>query len=153
IHKEKFKKKPPYMRPYVARSDPALNSGLIPTVLAIKIALCSFAHLEKTLKIPMHPIIGAAALPFLVGLTPETVDDFASQYAGIRTTTIQSAFRYDYPKAKVVKAIARLEEILPKKKATHLSALEKEHLIELIRYGEKEYQSVVEKIAPLINTI
>ena len=60
-HQKRFKKLPPYMRPYVARSDPALNSGLVPTVLAIKIALSKYKQLAEKWNIPMYPIIGAAA--------------------------------------------------------------------------------------------
>ena len=52
-HKEKFGFEPEYMRPYVARSDPALNAGIVPTVLAIKIALSHYADLEKEVGIPM----------------------------------------------------------------------------------------------------
>ena len=39
LHQKKFNFKPSYLRPYLARSDPALNSGLVPTILAIKIGL------------------------------------------------------------------------------------------------------------------
>ena len=39
LHKKAFGYTPEYLRPYIARGDPALNSGLIPTVLATKIAL------------------------------------------------------------------------------------------------------------------
>ena len=39
LHKKIFGFKPLYLRPYLARSDPSLNSGLVPTVLAIKIGL------------------------------------------------------------------------------------------------------------------
>ena len=55
----KFHKLPPYMRPYVARSDPALNSGIIPTVLAIKIALSHNQELSKQSGVPLYPIIGS----------------------------------------------------------------------------------------------
>src|SRR3989338_4345929 len=41
LHKNKFGKAPEYLRPYIARSDPALNSGLVPTILALKLALSS----------------------------------------------------------------------------------------------------------------
>ncbi|MBI2026097.1 MAG: phosphoenolpyruvate carboxylase, partial [Candidatus Levybacteria bacterium] len=77
LYKKRFKKTPPYLRPYLARSDPALNSGIVPTVLAIKIALSRFRLLEKKLRIPLFPIIGAASLPFRGGISPKTVREFA----------------------------------------------------------------------------
>src|ERR1700722_3918629 len=48
MYKKEFKKVPEYLRPYTARSDPALNSGMVPTVLAIKIAYSRYKKLEKT---------------------------------------------------------------------------------------------------------
>lgn len=152
-YKKKFNKLPPYFRPYVARSDPALNSGLIPTVLAIKIAFSNYLDLENSLGIPMNPIIGAAALPFRGGLNPYTVEQFADEYQGVRTTTIQSAFRYDYPKEDVIKAIGKIERIFPIKLPRHISPTEKKKLTEIIKSLEKFYQAKVEKMAPLINEI
>ncbi len=96
--KQKFNRIPPYMRPYVARSDPALNSGIVPTVLAIKIALSRYRKLSKKLNIDLYPMIGAATLPFRGSLNPLHVEKFVDEYRGIRTTTIQSAFRYDFKK-------------------------------------------------------
>lgn len=153
LYKKKFKKTPPYMRPYVARSDPALNSGLIPTVLAIKIALSRYKVLAKKYKLPLYPIIGAAALPFRGGLTPLTVAEFALEYKGIRTTTIQSAFRYDYPLKDVVSGIRLLEESLPKGTAQTVSPKEEKDLRKLITVGETAYKEVIEVLAPLVNTI
>jgi phosphoenolpyruvate carboxylase len=51
-HKWKFGFLPSYMRPYVARSDPALNAGIVPTVLAIKIALSGYIKLSEKFSIP-----------------------------------------------------------------------------------------------------
>ncbi len=151
-HQKAFKKLPPYMRPYVARSDPALNFGIVPTVLAIKIALSRFKKLEKEVKIPMYPIIGAATLPFRGGLNPEKIEKFAKEYAGIRTTTIQSAFRYDFPKATVKKAITKLHKLLTKEPVI-IPEAEQQTLIKLIPVFEKSYQQIIEKIAPIINQV
>ncbi len=153
IYKKRFKKLPPYMRPYVARSDPALNSGLIPTVLAIKIALSRFKKLEKKLKIPLYPVIGAGSLPFRGGINPESVVDFANEYKGIRTVTIQSAFRYDYPLPKVKAAIEYLETNLVKQKAINISEKEEKELLGLISEGSKLYKNLISEIAPIVNLV
>lgn len=153
MYKKTFKKLPPYMRPYVARSDPALNSGIVPTVIAIKIALSRYKLLAKKHKIPLYPIIGAAALPFRGGISPLTVKQFADEYKGIRTTTIQSAFRYDYEKDAVIKAIKFLEKNLSKQEAVTISKSEEKVLLAIIPHFEKAYKQSVENIAPLINTI
>lgn len=152
-HRFVFGTKPAYMRPYVARSDPALNAGLVPTVLAIKIALCRYARFEKASGVRLFPIIGSASLPFRGGLTPETVPAFAREYAGIRTALIQSGFRYDYPKDKVIKAIAELSRLLPKQHAVEISADDERKLIQIIRIFSKYYRQSVEGIASEINAV
>lgn len=153
LYQARFKKLPPLLRPYVARSDPALNYGIVPTVLAIKIALSRYANLEKKLKIPFYPIIGAAALPFRGGINPDTVEKFADEYRGVKTTTIQSAFRYDYPLKDVKKAIQKIGKLFSKNKAEIIPEKEEKQLIDFIPFFKKYYQETVEDIAPLINSI
>lgn len=153
LYEKRFEKKPPYMRPYFARSDPAINSGIIATVLAIKIGLSHIKALSKKEEIPMYPIIGAGSLPFRGGLTPESVEDFANEYKGIKTTTIQSAFRYDYPIEKVVEGIDFLEKNLHRNEAVSISKDEEIKLLKIIQEGEKHYKRIVEEIADIINKI
>jgi len=47
LHQKKFGFQPKYLRPYVARSDPALNSGIVPTILGIKIAFSRYKILPS----------------------------------------------------------------------------------------------------------
>lgn len=152
-HEKKFGAKPTYIRPYLARSDPALNSGIVPTVLAIKVALSKFLEYEAKSGIPLHPMIGAACLPFRGGIRPDSVKDFAREYAGIRTTTLQSAFRYDYDLQEVIEAIKKLEDLLPKGKATRISIKDEKTISTVIHYFETEYKKTIEQLAPLINEI
>lgn len=153
LHQKKFHFKPIYLRPYLARSDPALNSGLVPTVLAIKIGLSCYKKFEKKHNVKLYPIIGSASLPFRGGLTPNTVEQFCREYSGIRTVLIQSAFRYDYEKKSVIKAIKKLEKTLPLGKAVSISMLEEKSLIKLISVFEKFYRNSVEQLASLINIV
>lgn len=152
-HKSKFGFLPKYMRPYVARSDPALNAGIVPTVLSIKIALSGYKRVSEKYSIPLYPIIGAAALPFRGGLNPLYIDDFMNEYKGIRTTTIQSAFRYDFPKNKVIEALQKLESDLKKNRAEIISETEVTELLKIMSKFARFYKSTIEKLAPLINTI
>ena len=152
-YKKIFKHQPTYLRPYMARSDPALNSGLAPTVFAIKIALSRYKKLSEKLKIDLYPIIGTAALPFRGGLTPDNASQFADEYSGIKTALIQSAFRYDYDKETVKSGIQTLKELLPKGEPLMIPEKDEKILIDLIPYFEKNYKITVEKIAPTINEI
>lgn len=149
----RFGRLPFYIRPYVARSDPALNSGMVPTVLAIKIALSDYATFEEKYGIPTYPIIGSASLPFRGGLSPETVDSFSNEYRGVRTALLQSAFRYDYPKKEVISAIKRLESLLPRGKAERISASERTEMLEIMKSFESFYKPTIEGIAESINLV
>lgn len=147
----KFGRLPEYIRPYIARSDPALNSGIVPVVLAVKIALSDYADFEQKYGIPAYPIIGSASLPFRGGLTPGSVDAFADEYKGIRTALLQSAFRYDYPKNEVIAAIKKLESLLPLGKADKVSLPERVELLEIMKIFESFYRPTIEGIAGIIN--
>ncbi|MBU0727973.1 phosphoenolpyruvate carboxylase, partial [Patescibacteria group bacterium] len=151
--KKEFGKKPPYMRPFMARSDPALNAGLIPAVLSTKVALQKFNEVEKKYGVPMYPIIGPGCLPFRGGVNPETIKDTIKEYSGIRTITIQSAFRYDYPLDQVKKAIKLIETELPKLKFTPLTKKEIEDIKWINKTFGDYYKNTVEKAASLINEI
>ncbi len=153
MHIKTFGFLPKTLRPFLARSDPALNSGLIPTVTAAKIALSDFKNLEKKYHIKLYPIIGVGSLPFRGGLYPLNPERFISEYQGIRTVTVQSAFRYDYPKQRVINAIKTLERELPKGKTKEISDKEKQELVLAIQPFEKAYQSSISGIAPIINLL
>ncbi len=153
MHKKKFNTTPSLLRPYIARSDPALHAGLVPTVLAAKVALSHYREFEEKHAFPLFPILGTASLPFRGGLTPFTVEDFVRQYAGVRTALIQSAFRYDYKKPQVVRAIKQLDALLPQQTAHVVSPQDEAEIRELIPLFERQYRTTIEEIAPMINEI
>lgn len=153
LHQKLFGAFPSYLRPYVARSDPALNSGMVPTVLAIKIALSRFRAFEEKEGVSLFPIIGAGSLPFRGGLTPETVESFSKEYRGVRTTTIQSAFMYDYPKKDVKYAVGYLEKNLSMSNAVSVSKEDEEMLLKIMEVFENAYQEVIPDVEKVVNTI
>lgn len=153
LYQKKYEEKLKYMRPYIARSDPALNSGLVPTVLAVKIALSNYKLLEDKLKVKLFPIIGSASLPFRGGLTPDTVMDFTTEYQGINTALIQSAFRYDFDKQSVINAIKLLNEKLKFTKKRLVSKSDEKKILELMSIFEPVYKKTIEEIADLINSV
>lgn len=152
-HQKTFKKDPPYLRPFLARSDPALMSGLLATVLGNKISLSEIARFSRETKIPTFPMIGVGSLVFRGGLNPESIDDFVEQYGGVRTVTIQSAFRYDYSLSKVKKALRKLEDLLPRAKATNIPDKDRARLTALVRKSEKSYQETLHKLVKDVEPI
>ncbi len=153
LHKIIFGFEPIYIRPYMARSDPALNSGIVPTMMAIKIGLSKYKNLEKETGIKMYPVVGVGTLPFRGSINPTHINKFIQEYSGIRTTIVQSAFRYDFPKAQVKKAIKKLQVELPKGKPQTVSEEEEHKIVQVIKIFEDPYRKSIEKLALLINKI
>ena len=98
----------PYQRVFLARSDPALNYGIVSAELILKVALQRLHRLEGRLGIPLYPIIGAGSAPFRGHLTPLNIDRTFLEYPSAQTVTVQSAFKYDYDRETVRESIALL---------------------------------------------
>lgn len=147
LHEQHFGRKPESLRMFLACSDPALAAGHLATVIANKIALSDLTQFSQTTGIAVYPIMGAGSLPFRGGLAPNTVDRFVTEYPGVRTVSVQSAFRYDYPQYEVVDAIKKLEKILPEATPLQYSADERERLISISAISQKHYQETLDGIA------
>ncbi len=145
-----------YQRVFIARSDPALNYGLIPAVILSKVALGQLELVEKETGIPIYPIIGAGVPVFRGGLTPCTLDSFLREYAGYYTTTVQSAFKYDFEFDKVVGAIRVLKEGLPKlrgKRDYSWIRERTEDLTKIIEVVSKRYMKIIIGFSNAVNDI
>lgn len=153
LHQRRFKAKPGYLRLHIARSDPALNAGLVPAVVAGKVALSEFARFSDEHGIPVHPAIGAGALPFRGSLSPERISDFLAEYPGVRTAYIQSAFRYDFPFETAKAAVHRLNKELPTTVPRHFAPRDIAAAEALIPLFSAPYRRSVEAIAPAINRL
>lgn len=153
LHKKAFGKIPDYIRPYCARSDPALNSGLVPTILALKLALSSYLDLEEETGVKLYPMVGTGSLPFRGSVTPDLVNNTLEEYAGVSTIILQSAFRYDYPLSKVKEAVSQLKKELPKRKATKINTVNTQKIRKVLPFFEQAYQKTIETLSPLINSV
>ena len=98
-----------YQRVFLARSDPALNYGLLSAVLLNKIALMNLHRLSEDMDTEIYPIVGVGSAPFRGNLTPSTTDRVLKEYPSNHTFTVQSAFKYDNPSDEVRKAIKTIE--------------------------------------------
>ncbi|MBI3385020.1 phosphoenolpyruvate carboxylase [Candidatus Gottesmanbacteria bacterium] len=142
-----------YLRPFCARSDPALNSGIVPTTLAIKWALSEYSKLAKETGVDVYPIIAPGVLPFRGGLSPENTNEFLREFPGVKTVVIQSAFRYDFPRDGVKSAIGLIIRHAPKTESNILPGRVLNEIKSIIPMFEGPYKKTVEKIAPLIEQI
>jgi phosphoenolpyruvate carboxylase len=153
MYKDEFGKEPPYMRPFMARSDPSLNAGVIPAVLSNKVALQNFNDVGAKYDIPMYPIIGPGCLPFRGGVNPHNIKETIAEYSGIRTITIQSGFRYDYPFEEVKEAIGYIEKTLPTLSFMPLTQKEIEDVNKVNKIFGELYTATVERASELINKV
>jgi phosphoenolpyruvate carboxylase len=149
----RFKHRVEYIRPFIARSDPALNSGMVPAVIAAKGAISEYYRFQNETGIPVYPIIGAGSLQFRGGLSPDTIENFMDEYTGVRTVTVQSAFRYDFPREVSASAIRLLKRDIPLKTPRIFSDGEMKDILELEDTFRKPYCQTVERLASTLNDI
>ena len=138
-----------HMRVFIARSDPALNYGYLSAVLLALVALERLEALEGETGVEIYPVIGVGSVPFRGGLAPRTVDRVLATYPSVQTFTIQSAFKYDHPPDAVRDGIAKL--IAHEREAA--IAIDEVRAIELLDRLVARYQSEVQELAPLVNSV
>ncbi|BDC18296.1 phosphoenolpyruvate carboxylase [Acidianus sp. HS-5] len=144
--------KPAYMRVFIARSDPAMNYGMLTAVLLAKFALSTLYKMKKELGIEIFPIIGVGSLPFRGHLSPKNYENALKEYKGVYTFTIQSAFKYDYDEKEVKEAIQRIND--NKVEEPRIFNDHEEGLLKkIIENYVSSYQPVIEALAPAINFI
>ncbi len=136
-------------RVFLARSDPAMNYGIVSAVLMTKIALWRLERLQDRTGIAIHPILGAGSAPFRGNLSPANVARVAQEYPSVETFTVQSAFKYDNAPADVMNAVRYLRD-----RATRRAhEMDEAGCHDLIDRYSAEYQRQVQILAPSINAI
>lgn len=156
-HDKHFKRKPEYIRAFLACSDSSLSSGYLAGILGNKVALSRLHQFAERSGIPVFPIMGSGSLRFRGGLSPDTIDRFIQEFSGVRTVSVQSAFRYDYPKDKVIEAVQRLEKELPQAPPRIISDSTQQTLVDIARNSAKVYKDSLASIAasmqPVFKTV
>lgn len=138
-----------YQRVFLARSDPALNYGLISAILLNKIALQRLHRLSEATGVKIYPIIGVGSAPFRGNLKPQTVERTAKEYAGTHTFTIQSAFKYDNPPDEVREAIRKLQE----RGTGPPQEVDEKKALEIFGRYHQTYQKQIISLSPVINKV
>ncbi len=137
-----------YQRIFLARSDPAMNYGLISAVLYDKYALFKLQELEEEMGVEIYPIIGVGGVPFRGHLIPGNVRGVLEEYKGVQTFTIQSSFKYDNPPKEVIKAVEKIKS----SKRRKTEAVD-EKIFELLSKYERAYSTELRALAPLIREV
>ncbi len=144
--------KPDHMRIFIARSDPAMNYGMLPATLLAKYASFKIKKLENDLKIKMYPMLGAGSSPFRGNLGPLNIKNALSEYDSYYTFTIQSAFRYDYDIITVKKAIDYINKHEPSC-SIELNKNDEDLLKTVINKYSIRFQKIIEGLTEAINDI
>lgn len=139
----------PYQRVFLARSDPALNYGIVGAELILKVGLLRLHNLERKLGLPLYPIIGAGSVPFRGHLTPVNVERAFTEYPTAHTFTVQSAFKYDYDQETVRDGISQIHA----HRRGDPVPIERERAVEIIEKTTAEYQTQVQRLADVIRTV
>ena len=139
----------PGQRVFLARSDPALNYGIVAAELVLKVALVRLRELETRIGVPFFPIIGAGSVPFRGHLTPVNVERALREYPSAYTFTVQSAFKYDYDIEEVKRGIDQLREHRPWEPVP----VNEDRAREIIDKTTAEYQDRVRDLLEVISTV
>ncbi|MCF6158450.1 MAG: phosphoenolpyruvate carboxylase [wastewater metagenome] len=139
----------PYQRIFVGRSDPALNYGMLPAILVVKIVLQRLHLLQEKIKIPIYPILGLGSNPFRGNLTPFSIDECLKEYPSVQTFTIQSAFKYDNDEGLARNAIEKIN--FHQRAAPPL--IDEERALSITEKLASAYREQIKELAPLINEI
>ncbi len=153
MHDKAFQKPLRSLRVFLARSDPAMVSGFIPATLGNKIALARMEEFSKKSGIEIYPVIGAGSLVFRGGLAPGGCGNFLHEYKGVRTLTLQSAFRYDYPSALVKKETEYLNKNAGRHAPRKISEREERVIRGITQKFEKAYRESLRGIVKTMNPI
>ena len=144
-----FGKNAAHQRVFLARSDPAMNYGIVSAVLMTKIALARLQGLEERSGVAIHPILGAGSAPFRGNLSPANAARVAEEYPSVETFTLQSAFKYDHAPTEVMHAIRYLRDRATKP----AQEMDEEGCHALTARYAAEYQRQVQALAPAINSV
>ncbi|MBE7446629.1 MAG: phosphoenolpyruvate carboxylase [Planctomycetia bacterium] len=138
-----------HQRVFLGRSDPALNYGMLPAILVVKIALQRLHALQERIKIPIYPILGLGSNLFRGNLSPFSVDECLKEYPSVQTFTIQSAFKYDYDEEQARDAIQKINNHTRDVPVI----IDEETALDITERGTSAYREQIKELAPLINEI
>ncbi|CAK8054871.1 phosphoenolpyruvate carboxylase [Eupransor demetentiae] len=147
LYQKHFKRELPYVRVFLAGSDSALSNGFINSIIGNKLALTKLAEFSAESGLPVYPIAGTGSTIFRGGLSPYTVDRYLEEFPGLKTATIQSAFRYDFPLEEVVKpAIKKLKAGLQKNDFKPISSEDQDVLYDIAQQTAAEYHDTLDPL-------
>ncbi|HLD33336.1 MAG TPA: phosphoenolpyruvate carboxylase [Candidatus Nanoarchaeia archaeon] len=140
--------KPEQQRVWIARSDPALNYGMLSAVLLNKIAMAELEELQAETSVEIFPIIGVGSVPFRGNFSPDNINCLKG-YPSVQTFTVQSAFKYDYPAHHVRTAI----EAINSTRRGKAIPVEKKKCLDIVERYSEQYTADLRRAMPALQMI
>ncbi|CAH1850542.1 phosphoenolpyruvate carboxylase [Convivina intestini] len=148
LHEKHFGFRPKYLRVFLAGSDSALSAGFMSSIVGNKLALARLHRFAEEEKIAIYPISGTGSPIFRGGLSPRRVERYLTEFPGVRTATVQSAFRYDFPIDEAQAGITYLKEHLPEAKPLEINDRDEQLLIEVAEKSTEYYRATLDQLIP-----
>ncbi len=136
----------PYLRVFLAGSDSALSNGFMNSIIGNKLALTRLHEFSDQKDLPIFPIAGTGATIFRGGLSPKWIKRYLQEFPGLKTATVQSAFRYDYPLKQVQSAIKELRSGLQNNQAVSMTDREQSVLINVAKKSAHCYHETLDQL-------
>lgn len=142
------------LRIMLGRSDSAMIYGMVPSVLAVKIAISDCLAMGAAKDIETLPIFGGGVLPFRGHASLDNLDNLIADFAGIRTITGQSGLRYDCGSEAARQFVIRAKELLEAgRKPLSYNEEERAELVSLIGiftcFYLESFAELIEAVIPL----
>lgn len=153
LHEEHFGFRPKYLRVFLAGSDSALTAGFMSSITGNKLAIARLHEFAEQENIEIYPISGTGSAIFRGGLSPRRIDRYVKEFPGVRTATVQSAFRYDFPLEEVQSATAKLKAELPVAEPLKISIEDQNILAEVAEISAKYYSNTLDNLVPSMQSI
>jgi len=138
---------------FLAGSDSALTAGFMSSITGNKLAIARLHEFAEQENIEIYPISGTGSAIFRGGLSPRRIDRYVKEFPGVRTATVQSAFRYDFPLEDVQSAIAKLKAELPVAEPLKINPEDQKILAEVAEISAKYYSNTLDNLVPSMQPI
>ena len=137
------------LRIMLGRSDSAMVYGMVPSILAVKIAIsdCYQATADGG---GVHPIFGGGVLPFRGHVSLDNIDRLAEDFPGIRTVTVQSGLRYDCGSEAARQVAIRAGELLVAGGHLAYTREEREEITAMVGIFTRHYLESFRPLLPLV---
>lgn len=141
------------LRVMLGRSDSAMVYGLIPSVLAVKIAISDCYMAAESCGFAVHPIFGGGALPFRGHVNLGNLERLSEDFSGIRTLTVQSGLRYDRGSEEARQVAIRARELLPGSEPLRYESEERDRLTGILAIFTAHYLESFSGLLPAVTAL